>query len=284
MKKKNVVSFAMLLPSLAGVLIFYCIPFFLSFFYTVINNMADRKWIGFENYKNMLSDPLFLQAVRNTLVFMALSVPLSMMISLVLAMNLQKLKKGAEIVGVALTLPVMLPSGTIVHFWKILFDTNGLVNKISSCLGLGLFNLSDGTYAMAVITLLFLWKNVGYNIILFWSGLNWIPKVYYEIYRMESSSSVGQFWHVTWVYLSPTTFLVLLMSIVNSFKVFKEIYQLCGSYPTPQIYMLQHYLNNQFSAMNMQKLCTAAWLIFAGCSLVLLVVYLLQKKTSDTFS
>ena len=136
---------------------------------------------------------------------------------------------------------------------------------------------------MASLVVIFLWKNVSYNIILFWSGLNWIPKTYYEQMALEGAGVFRQFANVTWVYLSPTTFVVLLMSIVNSFKVFKEVYMLYGSYPSPDIYMLQHYMNNQFAAMNMQKLSAAAYIMFLVIGLALLAVFYAQKRVTDSF-
>lgn len=283
MKKSSRIYCWMILPSFAGLLVFYCIPFFLSFYYTVINNMADRKFVGLLNFREMLSDSLFRQAVGNTAVFILLSVPLGMAISLLLAMGLQKLGRGQAAAGVALLLPLAVPSGTIVYFWRILFDTNGLLNKGLSMLGLPITNLGQGEFAMAVIVLLFLWKNTSYNIVLFWSGLNWIPKTYYEQYELEGGTAFRKFRDITWVYVSPTTFVVLLMSIVNSFKVFKEIYQLYGAYPVPGIYMLQHYMNNQFTSLNMQKLCTAAYLVFLAVSVILLVLFYFQKRVTDTY-
>ncbi len=283
MKKRNLFYFFMILPSLLGILVFYCIPFFLSASYTLINNMAEKKFVGLENFRNMITDELFLRAVRNTFSFILLSVPISMLLSLLLAMALFEMKKGRSISCIFLFFPIIVPSGTIVYFWKILFDVNGVVNKWLSESGLPVGNLGHGKFAMAVIILLFLWKNISYNIVLFWSGLNWIPQIYYQQYELEGASAYRMFRDITLVFLSPTSFTVLLMSIVNSFKVFKEIYQLYGAYPTPDIYMLQHYMNNQFSALNMQKLCTAAYLLFLFVSIVLLIIFYLQKKLTDTY-
>lgn len=189
MKKSSRIYLLMILPGFAGVLLFYCIPFVISFYYTVINNIAERKFIGLTNFAAMLSDGLFRQAVGNTLLFILLSVPLGMVISLLLALALQKLDRGRTLASVALLLPLVVPSGTIVYFWKILFDTNGLLNKWLSMLGFEVTNLGQGHFAMAVIVLLFLWKNVSYNIVLFWSGLNWIPKIWYEQYALEGGTA-----------------------------------------------------------------------------------------------
>ena len=286
MKKKlsnHIICFLLLLPSLAGVLLFYIFPFVMSAYYALIDNMVDRNFVGLDNIISTLGNKLFLRAAKNTAIFMGISVPMSMLTSLLLAMGLKSMKKGRTFASLGLLFPIIVPSGTIVYFWKIIFDTNGLINKLLVEGGREPLDFSQSSLAMGVIILAFLWKNVGYNVVLFWSGLNWIPNVYYEVYGLEGGSKLQQFWGITWIYLSPTTFVVLLMSIANSFKVYKEVYLLYGAYPTSEIYMLQHYMNNQFQSLNMQKLCSAAYIMFLVISILLLVVFYAQKKITDSY-
>jgi multiple sugar transport system permease protein len=101
--------------------------------------------------------------------------------------------------------------------------------------------------------------------------------------EMEGGGAISKFFRVTLIYLSPTTFVVLLMSIVNSFRVFKEVYILYGGYPSTEIYMLQHYMNNQFLSLSMQKLASAAYLMFLVIGIVLLLLYRIQKKLTDNY-
>jgi len=271
------------IPSFAGLMLFYCIPFLLSLYYALINDMTEKKFIGLDNIIDTLNNKLFQMAAVNTLVFIVLSVPLSMMLSLFIAMVLKQLRRGKVIATISLLLPMIVPSGAIVYFWKVLFDTNGLLNKILYYLGFDIKNLGQTGFAMVFIVLIFLWKNIGYNIVLFWSGLYWIPQTYYEQYQLEGGTSFKQFWNITWIYISPTTFVVILMSIISSFKVFKEIYLLYGAYPTPKIYMLQHYMNNQFLSLNMQKLTSAAYIMFFVIIVLLVILFHVQKKITDTY-
>ena len=282
--KKNKVYLLFILPSFLGVMLFYVVPFLLSFYYALIDNMGTKNFVGLDNFISTITNDLFLQASGNTLIFIVLSVPLGMLISLFLALTLKRLKRGKVIASLFLLFPIIIPSGTIVYFWKIIFDTNGLLNKLLYSMGFDIQNLGQSGFAMVVIVLVFLWKNVSYNIVLFWSGLNWIPGVYYEQYQLEGGTNFQQFKNITWVYLSPTTFVVLLMSIVNSFKVFKEIYLLYGAYPTKDIYMLQHYMNNQFQSLNIQKLSSAAYIMFLVISMVLIILFYAQKKISDSYN
>ena len=283
MKKRNAAYWLFLLPSLLGVLVFYVVPFGYSLYYALIDNMGSQEFVGLKNFSDTLTNSLFQSAAFNSAVFMVVSVPLGMALALVLSICLQKMKKGRVIATMALLLPLVVPSGTIVYFWKVLFGSNGLVNEFLLRLGFSHPWVSQNQWTLGVLVVIFLWKNVSYNIVLFWSGLNWIPKTYYEQMALEGAGTWKQFWNVTWIYLSPTTFVVLLMSIVNNFKVYKEVYMLYGAYPSPDIYMLQHYMNNQFISLNMQKLSSAAYILFLVLGALLLLVFYAQKRVTDAY-
>lgn len=281
--KKSRFYWLFLLPSLLGVLAFYTVPFGYSLYYAVIDNMGDRQFVGLQNFMNTFANPLFQRAAWNTFKFMGISIPLGMGVALFLSLCLQRMKRGRVPATLALLLPLVVPSGAIVYFWKVLFDQNGLFQKFLLQMGVAHEAAAQSDWALGVLVVVFLWKNVSYNIVLFWSGLNWIPKTYYEQMELDGAERWTQFKNITWVYLSPTTFVVLLMSIVNSFKVFKEVYMLYGPYPSPEVYMLQHYMNNQFQALNMQKLSSAAYILFLVIGVLLLLVFYGQKKVTDSY-
>lgn len=283
MKKRNRWYWFFLLPSLLGVMLFYTVPFLYSLYYAVIDNMGDRRFVGLKNFSDTLRNSLFQNAAWNTVKIMSVCVFWSMGLALLLALCLQKLKRGRILATLILLLPMVVPSGTIVFFWKTLFDENGLWTKFLLQLGVAHETAVVGSWEFIILVVIFLWKNVSYNVILFWSGLNWIPKLYYEQMEMEGAGAWKQFTNITWVYLTPTTFVVLLMSIVNSFKAFKEVYMLYGPYPTPEVYMLQHYMNNQFQSLNMQKLSSAAYILFLVLGILLLLVFYGQKKITDNY-
>ncbi len=282
MKKRAKIYWLFLLPSLLGVLLFYAVPFLFSLYYALIDNMGSQRFVGLQNFIDTLSNSLFQSAALNTCIFVGVSVPIGMAVSLFLSLCLQGMKRGRPL-ATMLLLPLVVPSGTIVYFWKVLLDSNGLLQKWLLQAGVPHEWLAQNSWVMGVLVVVFLWKNVSYNIVLFWSGLNWIPQTYYEQMALEGAGKWRQFTNVTWVYLSPTTFVVLLMSIVNSFKVFKEVYMLYGAYPSPDIYMLQHYMNNQFLSLNMQKLSSAAYILFLVIGMALLVVFYAQKRVTDAY-
>ena len=113
-------------------------------------------------------------------------------------------------------------------------------------------------YGMVVVVILFLWKNLGYNMILFLSALSSMPKDIIEVATLEGASSLYKFVHIKLRYISPTILFVTVLSLINSFKVFREVYLLTGSYPYDSLYMIQHFMNNTFNSLDYQKLSSAA--------------------------
>lgn len=266
------------LPSLVGLLGFYVIPFVLSISLAVVDNSVLWNFVWMQNFKEVLSSGAFQTALKNTGIFMALCVPLNMVMPLFIALLLNSTKSLKTSFGVIALIPLVIPTGSTVHFWQSMFGLNGLINSL-------LFpdnpvNWLNTDYARWIIVFIFIWKNAGYNMVLFLAGLTSIPKEYYECASLEGAGSMRRFFMITLVYLTPTAFLVLVMSIINSFKSFKEIYLLSGEYPHSSIYMLQHYMNNQFGASNYQKLASASYILSIFIIAMVLGLFLGQNKAS----
>lgn len=212
----------------------------------------------------------YLKGLKNTIMFILICVPLNILISLGVAILIQKTKRFKELFILIFLIPLVIPSGSMAFFWKMFFDINGYLNNILFHLGLAKINWLETSLVRYVIALIFIWKNLGYNMILFLSGLSSIPKEYYEAAKVDGAGPLNEFINITVVNLVPTFFIVIIMSIINSFKVFKEIFLITGSYPHESIYMLQHFMNNMFSSLNYQKLTTAT------CILILIIGTLIQ--------
>lgn len=269
-RKEEFLFFLLALPSLGGMMLFYIIPYVMSIYFSLIDNNVLRNHVGLKNYIEIFSSGAFTLALRNTIVFISVCVPANIIFPLIIALMLFKAGKYRNLFGAIFLLPLVVPSGSVVHFWRSIFTTNGIINKL-------FFydnpvNWLETSFSGLIIIIIFLWKNAGYNMILFLAGLMFIPKEYYECYHVEGGGRIKAFFSITLVYLAPTTFLVMVMSVINSFKAFKEIYLLSGAYPHNSIYMLQHYMNNQFQSLNYQKLSAASTVVSL---FVLLIVALL---------
>jgi len=271
-----------LLPSLIGFSLFYLIPFVMGTIYSFKDGAVGGSFVGLFNYKELLASASFLKAATNTFWFTAINVPLVIGISLILALCLHQTVMFKNAIISSFILPIVVPVASIVMLWQILFDWNGTINLWMVKMGFSQIDWMKSDWSIVVVSLVYLWKNIGYNMIIFLAGLQNIPKDYYEIAEMEGTGRFFKFRQITLVYLTPTMFFVLLMSIINSFKVFRETYLIAGDYPYDRIYMIQHYMNNMFTSLNVQKLTAAASLMIL-CILILVFIFFAIERRYRKF-
>ena len=269
------------LPSLIGMSMFYFIPAMISLFYAFTDLSGGFTW--FANFADVLTNTVFQLATRNSLLFIAVSVPLNIIISFLLAQLLQNLRYK-KAVAVAFMLPLIIPSSSVVFFWNTLFADNGAINSILLKNDMPTIPWFSTNWSFVIILMVFLFKNIGFNLVLFMAGFQLIPKDYYEAAKVEGAGAFASLRHVTLIYILPTTFIVFMMSIINSFKIFREIYLLYGQYPNQSVYMLQHFMNNQFISANLQRLSVTATILSVGVIVLVWGVFSGQRKISDTFN
>lgn len=266
--KEKVGSGIYLIPSVLGVLLFFLIPFMVVIYYSLVDNPISNQFVFLDNFKNVAQNAAFQKAVTNTVSFSAIAVPLAVILSLMLAIVLEaKLPFRSQFRTFFLS-PMMVPVASIVLIWQVLFHYNGAINEIMMAFGGSKIDWMKSDYSHIVIIVLFLWKNLGYNMILFMAALASIPKDIVEVARLESATPMQIFFYIKIRYLSSTMLFVTIMSLINSFKVFREIYLLTGDYPYDTLYMLQHFMNNTFRSLDYQKLSAAAIMM----SLVMIVL------------
>ncbi|MCD7863860.1 MAG: sugar ABC transporter permease [Lachnospiraceae bacterium] len=277
-RKIKHLSAAFLAPSLLGVLTFFFVPFLVVIAYSVVDNPVSMNFVGLDNFVKLVNNTAFKQAVRNTLRFSAIAVPLAVVLSLLLALVLQwKIPLRSQFRTFFLS-PMMVPVASVVLVWQVLFDYNGAVNQWFSFIGVeNKIDWLKSSYGTIVIVILFLWKNLGYNMILFMAALSNIPQELVEVAVLEKASQFQIFWHVKLRYMTSTVLFVTIMSLINSFKVFREVYLLTGDNPTDWIYMLQHYMNNMFRKLNYQNLSAAAILMSLFMIVVIGILFLIEN-------
>lgn len=264
-------------PSFLGVLVFFVIPFLVVIFYSMVDNPIAKNFVGIENYKVVLANNAFKRAVTNTFRFSIVAVPLAVLLSLLLAIMLEaKLPFRSQFRTFFLS-PMMVPVASVVLIWQVLFSYNGAINDLLAHFGVDKIDWLKSQYSHVVIVILFLWKNLGYNMILFMAALASIPKDILEVARLESANALQTFFYIKVRYLSSTFLFVTIMSLINSFKVFREVYMLTTDYPYDTIYMLQHFMNNMFKKLDYQKLSSAAVLMSAVMIVIIGILFLTEK-------
>ena len=262
-------SLCFLSPSFLGVFLFFILPFVVVVKYAFTN--AAGEPVQLQNFLNLLKNPIFKMAAKNTLTFSAVAVPLSVVLAIVLALMLECRIPMKSYFRSFFLSPMMVPVASIVLIWQVLFSYNGTVNVLLEALGRAPIDWLNTEYAPWVVVLLFLWKNLGYNMILFMAGLANIPRELLEVADVEGASGAYKFFAIKLRYLSPTVLFVTILSLINSFKIFREVYLLAGNYPYESLYTLQHFMNNMFNALDYQKLSAAA-LIMAVCMVGLIAL------------
>ena len=272
-------SLCFLFPSLLGVGVFFILPFGVVIYYSLIDGPATRNFVLFENFVKLFQNSAFRLAAKNTMTFSLMAVPLAVVLAVALALMLEaRIPMKSEFRTFFLS-PMMVPVASVVLIWQVVFNYNGSFNELLLLFGKDKIDWLQSDYAQIVVLLLFLWKNLGYNMILFMAGLANIPKELLEVADVEGASEAYKFFSIKLRYLSPTVLFVTILSLINSFKVFREVYLLAGSYPYDPLYTLQHFMNNTFGSMDYQKLSAAAVIM----AIVMVVIIALLFKAEDWF-
>lgn len=272
-------SLCFLSPSLLGVAVFFIVPFGVVVYYSLIDGVGSRNFIFLENFVKLFQNSAFLMAAKNTLTFSLMAVPLAVILSIVMALMLEARIPLKSQFRTFFLSPMMVPVASVVLIWQVLFNYNGTVNEFLMIFGADKIDWLQSEHCQVVVLILFLWKNLGYNMILFMAGLANIPKELLEVADVEGASELYKFFAIKLRYLSPTVLFVTILSLINSFKVFREVYLLTGDYPYEKLYMLQHFMNNTFKSLDYQKLSAAAVVM----AVVMVVLIALLFKAEDWF-
>lgn len=268
---------ALMSPSVIGVSVFFIVPFGVVLFYSMVDNPINPSFVLFDNYVRLFQNSAFLQAARNTAVFSAISVPLAVILSLVMALILEQNIPLRSMFRTFFLTPLMVPIASIVLIWQVFFHYNGVINEFLLNLGAGKIDWFKSAYSQVVILILFLWKNLGYNMVLFMAALGQIPRDYLEVADLDGATGWQKFRYIKLRYLSSTILFVAIMSLINSFKVFREVYLLTGDYPYDTLYLLQHFMNNTFKSLDYQKLSAAAMIMCIVMVAIIGVLFVIEN-------
>lgn len=266
-----------LIPSLMGVAIFILIPFIDVVRRSFFSSMGGN-FVGLKNYEEVLKNSAFQLAAQNTLKFVGICLPLLLGISLGLALLIRSLGQKSTFFKTSFLLPLAIPTSSVVLLWNLFFAPKGILNGwLFSLFGCSPEDWLNSPYAFSILVFTYLWKNVGYNMILFLAAFSTIPKNLYEAAAIDRSGPIRTFFSITLPNILPSLYAILLLSFVNIFKVFREVYLLAGEYPDQRIYMLQHLFNNWFRDLAMDRLAAGAVLTALFVGILILLLQLLKR-------
>lgn len=261
--KKLLTYTSFLLPSLLGVLVFVLLPFadvIRRSFLTAVTG----KFNGIENYRTIFTNQAFSLAVKNTLMFTAVCIPLLVLLGLLIALPLSSLPQLQPVKALYL-FPMAIPTATVVLVWKMVFYKNGFLNLLLTRISevTGWFEVVNINYletdlSFWVLVASYLWKNWGYTVMLWLAGIMSVPVQIREAARVDGAGKIKCFFHIILPNLKGTLYTIVILSFLNSFKVYREAYLVAGSYPQERIYLLQHLFNNWFVNLELDKMAAAA--------------------------
>jgi len=269
---------------------------------------SSPEFVGLKNYKLLLRDPWFQKSLMNTFFFVIVSVPMSMLISFFLAVFLNEKLRGVVIFRTIYFLPVVASLVAVALVWRWLYNPDfgliniaglsiinffiNLINSITSIFGIspispvsGSINWLGNTFwAMPAVIIMSVWKTLGYNMVIYLVGLQGIPDVLYESAEVDGANWWKKLTSITVPMLQPTTFFVLVMSLIGAFQVFVEIYVMTEGGPGGATSTLVFYLYaNAFKWFKMGYACSIAWILFALIFIITLFQWRYFRKGEELY-
>ncbi|MBQ3265472.1 MAG: sugar ABC transporter permease [Ruminococcus sp.] len=268
---------AFALPALIGIFLFYLIPYCISLYYGFT---LQNEYVGFTNFAALFHSNTFWLGMKNTAIFSLIAIPLAVVIPLLISLFLSTFDKHTSFFSSLFLSPLIVPIASVIYVWQIFFADYGVINSLLQKLGLDPVAFFKGPWAMALVIIIFVWKNCAYNIILFSAGLRKIPKEVKEPARLDGANSFQVLTKIVLPLLRPTTFFIFLLTVISSFKIFREVYLLYGKYPDEHVYMIQHFMNNNFYNLNYPRLSAASIVLSVAVIAVMLVFFMAERRSS----
>lgn len=276
-RKEHIAAYLFLMPSLLGIIVFYIVPYIICF---IKSMYIGDVFVGLKNYFDLFQNNTFLLALKNTIIFTVVAVPLLMVISFLIALFLNSFKKISSFFRSALLIPVVVPIASLICVWQVIFDDYGAINGLLDFMGLNTVEFFNSEYSMVMIIFIYVWKYCGFCVLLFTAGLANVPQSLYESARLDGAGSFQIVTKITIPMITPTTFFVFLMEIIYSFKIFREVFALFGNYPNENVYFLQNFINNNYYNLNYPRLSSASIILSVFMIIILFAFFIFERKHS----
>lgn len=280
-KRRRMWGWVFVAPQFIGLIIFAIIPLCMSFgisFNEWDGIASSMQFVGLKNYIGQILDPDFQKALVNTLIYSVMFIPLNMVLAIVLALAVQKIK-GKTLYRLFYFMPVVTGSVSVGVIWTWILNSDfGLLNNALAFFGInGPKWLTDPKMVLISIVIVSIWWNVGYNMVLLLAGLQNIPEVYYEAAQIDGANKWMTFRNITIPMLSPTLFFVLIMTTIGSFQIFDQAFVMTKGGPIKASYTIVfHIYQNAFVDFKMGRACASSMILFV----IILIFTLIQMYGS----
>ena len=280
--KRNRMAYLYILPWLIGIVVFSVYPFFISFYYSLCeyNPLSEHVFIGFGNYVKLFTkDAEFYKSLKATLLYTVYTVPFKLLMSLAIALMLNKARKGIGVLRTVYYLPSLFGGSIAVAvLWKIMFIDNGMVNGWLKILGIpNISFLGDPKIALPTLSLLEVWQ-FGSSMVMFLAALKQVPNSLYESAKIDGANSIKRFFTITIPGISPIIFFCIIMQTLNAMQNFTSAFVVTKGGPLQSTYMLGVKLyNDGFKLLKMGYASATSWIIFSIVSVFTVLLFTTSK-------
>ena len=278
--EEQIWGYAFIFPNLLSTVVFLFIPLIYSIYISFMqwDMIRPPKYIGLANYSvKLMQDTQFFLALKNTVIFSAISIPLGIALAILVAYLLSGHLHGNTVFRSIVFLPVIMSTVAVSMIWKWLLNGDyGVVNYLLSLVGInGVHWLGDAKYAMGTIIAISIWKNLGFNVVILIAAFKDVPSRYFESAALDGANEWQKLTLISLPLIAPSVFFVTIMSVINSFQVFDLIYNLTMGGPngaTTVLYYLVY--QNAFKFFDMGYASALSWIVFA----IIFVFTILQMR------
>ncbi len=270
------------LPGMIGFFLLTVVPLFITLWYSVTS--VDGRLIFLQNYLDTLQSDSFVLALKNTLLFSAAGLPLLLLVSMLLALLFFSIGRNSYLHTGALIsvllLPIVIPSSFSALFFRIFLERSGLLNTAAPFLG-NVDWLHTQPWAFLILTVLFVWKNFGYVMIIDYAALTAVDPEILSAALCDGAGAFRRFFSVTLPIMAPSVFFTAVFGFMNIFKIYRESFLLMGEYPVSGVYLLQNFIQNNLANMNFQRMSCASILFLLLMSIPVAVMLRQNAKRGE---
>ena len=283
--KSRMIGMLLLAPYLIGVAILILYPLSQTVIHSFTDTIDGEQFVGIQNFLSMKDSRAFQSAVSNSAIFYLISLPLMVVLPLIGAVLYTQNRRLDGMFHHTVFLSILLPTAALMQFADLLFSEVGMFTEsLCALFDLPIGSLYDTPHARPLLIFLFLFKYGGYNALVYYAAIRQLPEERYESAKIDGAGKLACFRYITLPALRPAFPTVLLLSVLNSYKVYREAFQIGGYYPHDSIYLIQHYIHNNFLNMNYTRLCCISVLLLCvgiGAAIICGILYRAGERANE---
>lgn len=284
--KRNMAGYTFILPNLIGVILFTFIPIVYSLIISFTNwdftkGFGNWNWVGFKNFVDIWSDKWFVDSLKNTIVFAVVVVVFTLIIALVLAVVIDRFCYAKTPIRLALFMPYISNVVAVAIVWVMMYSSWGPFTQMVKKLGVD--NppqwLGDYKWSLPSVIIMTIWGGIGYAVMIYTSAIQGLPRDVYEAAEVDGAGEIRKFFALTVPFLSPTTFFLVVTTLISSFQVFAPIQLMTRGGPGSSSSVLVYYIyQSAFSFYKMGYASAMSWILFILLFIVTMIQWKQQKK------